>query len=74
MSYEFALVHVGQDKDSSEIHSDYIQFLKSGEVNPHVLRSPQLVLNSILRPLQHGRNSKKWMPFAKPTTVLFRSL
>ncbi|KAI0922183.1 hypothetical protein AcW1_004043 [Taiwanofungus camphoratus] len=30
-SYEFALGHVGQDKDSSEIWMDYIQFLKSGE-------------------------------------------
>jgi cleavage stimulation factor subunit 3 len=31
-AYEFALNHVGQDKDSSEIWSDFIQFLKSGEV------------------------------------------
>ncbi|KAF8189661.1 hypothetical protein BJ912DRAFT_966052 [Pholiota molesta] len=31
MSYEFALNHVGQDKDSGQIWSDYIQFLKSGE-------------------------------------------
>ncbi|KDQ53037.1 hypothetical protein JAAARDRAFT_72802 [Jaapia argillacea MUCL 33604] len=30
-SYEFALNHVGQDKDSGEIWSDYIQFLKSRE-------------------------------------------
>ena len=32
ISYEFALNHVGQDKDSGQIWSDYIQFLKSGEV------------------------------------------
>ena len=32
MSYEFALNHVGQDKDSGQIWADYIQFLKSGEV------------------------------------------
>ena len=31
-SYEFTLNHVGQDKDSGEIWSDYIQFLQSGEV------------------------------------------
>ncbi|KAG6910176.1 hypothetical protein DXG01_012625 [Tephrocybe rancida] len=30
-SYEFALGHVGQDKDSGEIWRDYIQFLRSGE-------------------------------------------
>ncbi|KZT13241.1 Suf-domain-containing protein [Laetiporus sulphureus 93-53] len=30
-SYEYALNHIGQDKDSSEIWTDYIQFLKSGE-------------------------------------------
>jgi cleavage stimulation factor subunit 3 len=31
-SYEFALNHVGQDKDSGEIWSDFIQFLKSADV------------------------------------------
>ncbi|KAG6841341.1 hypothetical protein C0991_012166 [Blastosporella zonata] len=30
-SYEFALNHVGQDKDSGEIWKEYIQFLRSGE-------------------------------------------
>ena len=30
-AYEFALQHVGQDKDSSDIWSEYIQFIKSGE-------------------------------------------
>ncbi|KAF8075815.1 hypothetical protein FPV67DRAFT_1469355 [Lyophyllum atratum] len=30
-SYEFALHHVGQDKESGEIWRDYIQFLRSGE-------------------------------------------
>lgn len=33
MSYEFALNHVGQDKDSGAIWNDYIQFLQSGEVH-----------------------------------------
>lgn len=32
-SYEFALSHVGQDKDSGEIWNDYIQFLNSGETS-----------------------------------------
>ncbi|EDR13145.1 uncharacterized protein LACBIDRAFT_245406 [Laccaria bicolor S238N-H82] len=30
-SYEFALNHVGQDKESGDIWNDYIQFLKAGE-------------------------------------------
>ncbi|KAL9712323.1 mRNA 3'-end-processing protein rna14 [Leucoagaricus gongylophorus] len=30
-SYEFALNHVGQDKESGEIWSDFIQFLKSAD-------------------------------------------
>lgn len=32
-SYEFALNHVGQDKDAGEIWNDYIQFLKAGETS-----------------------------------------
>ncbi|KDR71055.1 hypothetical protein GALMADRAFT_254221 [Galerina marginata CBS 339.88] len=31
MSYEFALNHVGQDKDSGQLWNDYIQFLQAGE-------------------------------------------
>lgn len=31
-AYEFALNHIGQDKDSTEIWTDYIQFLKAAEV------------------------------------------
>lgn len=31
-AYEFALNYVGQDKDSGEIWTDYIEFLRSGEV------------------------------------------
>jgi cleavage stimulation factor subunit 3 len=30
-AYEFALNHIGQDKDSGEIWNDYIQFIKAGE-------------------------------------------
>ncbi|KAG2111422.1 hypothetical protein BD769DRAFT_1630282 [Suillus cothurnatus] len=30
-AYEFALSRIGQDKDSGDIWSDYIQFLKAGE-------------------------------------------
>ncbi|KAH0586846.1 mRNA 3'-end-processing protein RNA14 [Termitomyces sp. J132] len=30
-SYEFAVNHIGQDKDSGDIWRDYIQFLRSGE-------------------------------------------
>ncbi|THG95903.1 hypothetical protein EW026_g5829 [Hermanssonia centrifuga] len=29
--YEFALNHIGQDKEATEIWTDYIQFLKAGE-------------------------------------------
>ncbi|KAI0059336.1 Suf-domain-containing protein [Artomyces pyxidatus] len=32
-AYEYALNHVGQDKDSSDIWTDYIQFLRSGETS-----------------------------------------
>lgn len=32
-SYEFALNHVGQDKESGEIWNDYIQFIKAGETS-----------------------------------------
>lgn len=31
-AYEFALNHIGQDKESTEIWTDYIQFLKAAEV------------------------------------------
>ncbi|KAI0337339.1 Suf-domain-containing protein [Trametopsis cervina] len=31
MAYEFALIHIGHDKESSQLWTDYIQFLKSGE-------------------------------------------
>ena len=31
-AYEFALNHIGQDKESTDIWKDYIQFLKAGEV------------------------------------------
>ncbi|KAI0689097.1 hypothetical protein BC835DRAFT_1549432 [Cytidiella melzeri] len=31
MAYEFALNHIGHDRESSELWSDYIQFLKAGE-------------------------------------------
>jgi len=30
-SYEFALSHVGHDKDSGEIWKDYVDFIKSGD-------------------------------------------
>lgn len=30
-SYEFALKHVGQDKDAGQIWDDYIEFLKAGD-------------------------------------------
>lgn len=32
-AYEFALNHIGQDKDSGEIWKDYIDFLKSSETH-----------------------------------------
>ena len=31
-AFEFALNHVGQDKDSADIWAEYIQFVKQGEV------------------------------------------
>lgn len=41
-SYEFALNHIGQDRDSGSIWNDYIQLIKSGEVS-----APQVVLQNI---------------------------
>ena len=38
-AYEFALNHIGHDRDSSELWSDYIQFLKAGEVSCRVPES-----------------------------------
>ncbi|KAI0030401.1 Suf-domain-containing protein [Vararia minispora EC-137] len=32
-AYDFALNHIGQDKDSGEIWMNYIQFLRTGETN-----------------------------------------
>lgn len=31
-AYEFALTHIGHDKESSSIWTEYIQFLKQGDV------------------------------------------
>ena len=31
-AYEFALTHIGHDKESSPIWMEYIQFLKQGDV------------------------------------------
>jgi len=58
-SYEFALQHVGQDKDSGQIWSDYIQFIKSGEVRIRSIVNNTL-LNQTPRLQRHGKNSKKW--------------
>lgn len=35
-AYEFALNHIGHDRDSSELWVDYIQFLKAGEVSRRI--------------------------------------
>jgi hypothetical protein len=43
-SYDFALNHVGQDKDSGSIWEEYIQFLKDGTVG---------VVSSTLRAFSH---------------------
>ncbi|KIM53194.1 hypothetical protein SCLCIDRAFT_32058 [Scleroderma citrinum Foug A] len=32
-AYEFALNHIGQDKDNGEIWCNYIQFIKAGKAN-----------------------------------------
>ena len=52
-SYEFTLNHVGQDKDSGEIWSDYIQFLQSGEVCQLV---PRLSSDRSKQSLTSGHN------------------
>lgn len=45
-AYEFALSHVGQDKDSGEIWMEYIAFLKSGEVSVDVTFSGPLLISA----------------------------
>jgi cleavage stimulation factor subunit 3 len=32
-AYDFALLYIGQDKDSGEIWREYIDFIKAGEVS-----------------------------------------
>lgn len=51
-AYEFALNRIGQDKDSGEIWSDYIQFLRVGEVlkvNDASLEGTKIVMKMIFR-------------------------
>jgi hypothetical protein len=50
-AYEFALSRIGQDKDSGDIWSDYIQFLKVGEV-----RRRPATLNVLLTPVSDDHN------------------
>jgi len=33
-AYDFALLYIGQDKDSGDIWREYLDFVKSGEVSP----------------------------------------
>ena len=76
-SYEFTLNHVGQDKDSGEIWSDYIQFLQSGEVCQLVpipcIYYPTY-LNCPLNRQRHRKNNRRWMPSVKFTIELFKFL
>lgn len=46
-SYEFALNHIGQDKDSGSIWHDYIQLIKSGEVNKFAIFPSLFILLTI---------------------------
>jgi cleavage stimulation factor subunit 3 len=59
MAYEFALSRVGQDKDSGEIWSDYIQFLRAGEVGI-LIHFLSLIKHPAGRLLQPGKNSRRW--------------
>jgi hypothetical protein len=72
MAYEFALRHVGHDKDSGELWSDYIQFLKSGEVRHRRNRLFSGLLMSD-RPRPHGKNSKRWTLSGKRINALCKS-
>ena len=47
-AYEFALNHVGQDKDSGEIWRDYIDFLKSAEARGMQLLSKMTICSTPL--------------------------
>ena len=57
-AYEFALNRVGQDKESGEIWSDYIQFLKSGEVRREKTKDMLLLMTSAIDELYLGGTAK----------------
>ncbi|KAI8984849.1 hypothetical protein BD414DRAFT_489442 [Trametes punicea] len=50
--YDFALGHVGQDKDSYEIWQDYINFLKAGETN--TTWEEQQKMDAVRKAYQHA--------------------
>ena len=56
-AYEFALNHIGQDDDSREIWSDYIQFVKAGEVRHH-LATFNMLLIPVADNYNMGRTTK----------------
>ena len=64
-AYEYALNHIGHDKDSNEIWTDYIQFLKSGEVRVHAHLEAWLAKSAFCRPRQRGTRVRRWTPFVK---------
>ncbi|KAI0637539.1 Suf-domain-containing protein [Trametes polyzona] len=50
--YDFALGHIGQDKDSFEIWQDYINFLKDGETN--TTWEEQQKMDAVRKAYQHA--------------------
>ncbi|KAI0820713.1 hypothetical protein BC628DRAFT_1466219 [Trametes gibbosa] len=50
--YDFALGHIGQDKDSFEIWQDYINFLKAGETN--TTWEEQQKMDAVRKAYQHA--------------------
>jgi hypothetical protein len=61
-----ALNHIAQDKDSGEIWSDYIQFLKAAEVrdlfSTRLSEDTDGLTHSVAA---HGKNNRRWMPSAR---------
>lgn len=70
-AFEFALNHIGQEKDSTEIWQDYIEFLKTGEVRTYRERMTSSA-HGHDRPLQLGTRAKKWTRLGRRIIALCR--
>lgn len=74
-AYDFALNHVGQDKDSGEIWAEYLQFIKAGEVRYSESSFNILESNYHLGRLRRrGKSNRRWMRFVECSNELYKYL